>query len=375
MASAARGRSLVATMIMSPKQRDPPPGGFRSGLEDAQDPAGQLGLNGGMDPTEQVDLLYRDLRAGPTGLSAREAERRLVHHGPNELRRRGGARWPRELLRQFVHPLALLLWAAAALAFVAGTNVLAVAILGVIVLNAVLAFAQEQHAERAVEALEQYLATHAFVLREGLRTEIEARELVPGDVLLIGEGDRISADARLLEGTVEVDLSTLTGESQPVVRAGGEANAGVPLLEATDVVFSGTSCTGGEARALVFATGMRTEIGRIAALSQRVERDESPLERQVRRVAWLIAAVAATVGLAFVPLGMLAGLPFGEAVVFAVGLLVANVPEGLLPTITLALAVGVRVLVRRGAFVKRLSAVETLGSTTVICTDKTGTIT
>ena len=149
----------------------------------------------------------------------------------------------------------------------------------------------------------------------------------------------------------------------------------MPLLQARDVVFSGTACTGGEAEALVTATGMRTELGRIAALSQRAGPDESPLERQVKRATRLIALVAVGAGLAFLPIGLAAGLSVAAAASFAIGLLVANVPEGLLPTITLALAVGVREMARRGALVKRLSAVETLGSTTVICTDKTGTLT
>jgi calcium-translocating P-type ATPase len=329
-----------------------------------------------LDPTEPIDLLLRDLRAGRDGLSEREARRRLVASGRNELTKRGGRRWPGELLRQFTHPLALLLWGAAALALASGTSTLAVAIVAVIILNAAFAFLQEMQAERAIEALKKYLPPHAKVFRDGVEREIDASELVPGDLLVIEEGDRISADARLLEGSLEVDMSTLTGESLPAFRSAEFADAHVPLLQARELVYSGTACTGGEARALVFATGMRTEIGRIAALSERVEREESPLEQQVKRVAWLIAAVAVAVGIAFVPLGtLLAGLPLSDAVTFSVGLLVANVPEGLLPTITLALAVGVRVLVRRGALVKRLSAVETLGSTTVICTDKTGTLT
>jgi calcium-translocating P-type ATPase len=329
-----------------------------------------------VEATESVGRLLRDLRSSRDGLAIREAERRLVGYGPNELRSRGGPRWWRRLGRQFTHPLALLLWAAAVLAWVAGTPVIAAAIVGVIVINAGFAFAQEQQAERAVEALEQYLPPHANVLRDGREQMILARELVPGDVLVLAEGDRISADARLLDGSLEVDASALTGESLPVFRSAELVDTDVPFLQARDLVFSGTSCTGGEARALVVATGMHTELGRIAALSERVEAEESPLEHQVRRVAWLIALVAVAVGLAFLPLGTLAaGLPFRNAAVFAVGLLVANVPEGLLPTITLALAVGVRLLARRGALVKRLSAVETLGSTTVICSDKTGTLT
>ena len=329
-----------------------------------------------LDPEERIDSLLRDLRSARAGLSSREAERRLVQYGPNVLRRRGKMRWPRELLRQFTHPLALLLWAAAGLAWAAGIGPVAIAIVVVIVVNAVFAFVQEQQAERAVEALAHYLPAQAKVLRDGHERVTEAASLVPGDVLVIEEGDRISADARLLSGGVEVDLSALTGESMPAFRAARLEDTSVPLLEARDLVFSGTTCTEGEARAVVYATGMHTELGRIAALSERVEQDESPLESQVRRVAWLIALIAVCMGIAFVPLATLgAGLSLHDSVIFAIGLLVGNVPEGLLPVITLALAVAVRELVRRGAVVKRLSAVETLGSTSVICTDKTGTLT
>jgi calcium-translocating P-type ATPase len=328
------------------------------------------------DPNERIDLLLRDLRASRGGLSQREAERRLLAHGPNRLSRRGGRRWPRELARQFTHPLALLLWGAAGLAAVAGIAAVAIAIVVVIFVNAGFAFAQEQQAERAVEALSEYLPAHATVLRDGAARQIEATQLVPGDVLLVEEGDRISADARLVEGAVEVDLSTLTGESVTATRSADLVETGGPLIGSRDLVFSGTSCTGGEARALVFATGMRTELGRIAALSERAEPEESPLEREVRRVAWLIAAIALLSGIAFVPIATLGtGRSLSDALVFAIGLIVGNVPEGLLPVITLALAVGVRGLVRGGAVVKRLSAVETLGSTDVVCTDKTGTLT
>ncbi len=328
------------------------------------------------EPRERIELLFRDLRASPEGLSSREAQRRLAAYGPNELERQGGRRWPRQLVKQFTHPLALLLWAAAVLAFIGVSAVLGIAIVLVVVLNALFAFMQERQAERAVEALRLYLPVQASVVRDGHRTTVDARELVPGDVLFVVEGDRISADARLLEGAVDVDMSPLTGESQPVLRSADERDTRGTLLDARDLVFSGTACVAGEARALVYATGMQTELGRIAALTQRVEVEESPLERQVRRVAWLIALVAVLVGLAFLPIGVLsAGLPADDAFAFTIGLIVANVPEGLLPTITLALAVGVAGLARRGALVKRLSAVETLGSTDVICTDKTGTLT
>lgn len=339
----------------------PPPGGPPDGTR---------------DPREPIELLLRDLRARRDGLPTREAARRQVMYGSNELVRRGGATWPRDLLDQLIHPLALLLWLAAGLAAVSGSTPLAWAIVGVILLNAAFAFLQEQQAERAVEALAAYLPATATVVRDGRPQQIPARELVPGDILLIGEGERICADARLLTGSVEVDLSTLTGESLPALRSARFDDLAGPVLQARDLLFSGTTCTGGEASALVFATGMRTELGRIAALSQRVGREPSPLERQVKQVAMLIAGVAVGCGVAFLALGTLvAGLPLRDSFMFAIGLLVANVPEGLLPTITLALAVGVRELARAGAVVKRLSAVETLGSTSVICTDKTGTLT
>lgn len=310
-----------------------------------------------------------------TGLGAREVARRLQVYGPNELPAVGRSRWVAALLRQFTHPLALLLWLAAGLALVSGSVVLAIAIAAVIVLNAVLAFAQEEHAEHAVEALSEYLPQRAWVLRDGRRMQVLARDLVPGDVLFVNEGDRISADARLIDGSVEVDMSALTGESSPVERCAGSVEETQRALDSPVLVFSGTICVAGSAIAVIHHTGSHTELGRIAALSRRVHADVSPLERQVRRVAWLIAAIAITVGVLFLPLGIVAGLSLGAAFMFAIGLLVANVPEGLLPTVTLALAVGARALARLGAVVKRLSSVETLGCTAVICTDKTGTLT
>ncbi len=321
-----------------------------------------------------VDL-FRDLRTARSGLSAREAARRQVVYGPNTLARRTGRRWPRELLGQFTQPLAILLALAAVLAWFGGTPALAVAVVAVILLNAGFAFVQEMQAERAVEALAAFLPATTRVLRDGVRVEIAARDLVPGDVLVIAEGDRVCADARVIDGTLTLDLSALTGESLPVTRSADPPDAAVSLLAATDLVFSGTTCTGGEASTVVTRTGMHTELGRIAALSQRGSTERSPLERQVRRATWIVALVAVAVGVLFLPVGVLAGLGWTAAISFSIGLIVANVPEGLLPTITLALAAGVRELARRGAVVKRLSAVETLGSTTVICTDKTGTLT
>jgi calcium-translocating P-type ATPase len=329
-----------------------------------------------IDPEEDAPRLFADLRSQIEGLDEREAARRLQQIGPNEIRRETGRRWWRSLLDQFIHPLALLLWVAAALSLLTGVPSLAVAIVVVIVLNAAFAFAQERQAEHATEALRDLLPTLARVRRGGALVEIDATGLVPGDLLLLSEGDRLSADARLISGAVEVDMSPLTGESQPVTRSSDRSAPAASPLEAEDLVFAGTLCTGGDAQALVYGTGMHTQLGRIAALSQTVVAETSPLQRQVNRAAQLIALVAVAIGVVFFAIGHLAaGLSLADAGVFAIGLLVANVPEGLLPTITLALAVGVRRMAKRRALVKRLTAVETLGSTDVICTDKTGTLT
>jgi calcium-translocating P-type ATPase len=320
--------------------------------------------------------LLRDLRTSTRGLSSREAERRLVQFGPNLLSRRARVRWPQEIARQLAHPLAVLLWVAAGLSLAVGSEAVGIAVVLVIVVNAAFAFVQELQAERAVEALAEFMPQRVTALRDGAPVVIEATGLVPGDVVLLEEGERIAADMRLLSGAVEVDMSALTGESVPVARSADVHDSSVPRLQARDLVFSGTICTGGEARAVAVATAMHTELGRIAALSERVRGVPSPLEQQVRRVALLIAAIALAMAFGFVPLAIFgAGLSLHNSVLFAVGLLAGNVPEGLLPVITLALAVAVGLLARRGALVKRLSAVETLGCTDVICTDKTGTLT
>ncbi len=328
------------------------------------------------DPTEAVEDLLRSLRTHREGLSSREAQRRLAQYGPNQLQRRGGVTWPRELARQFTHPLALLLWAAALLSFSVGSITVGVAVVLIIVLNAVVAFAQERRAEQAVKALAGYIPQTVAVIRDGTRKVVDTAELVPGDIALVEEGERIAADMRLISGAVEVDLSTLTGESVPAMRSAEYHDRDRPHLETRELLFSGSMCTGGDAQAVVFATGMHTELGRIAALSQGVKEEPSPLDQQVRSVSWLIAKVAVALAVAFVPLAIfVTGLSVKSSITFAVGLLAGMVPEGLLPVITLSLAVAVTLLARRGAVVKRLSSVETLGSTDVICTDKTGTLT
>jgi calcium-translocating P-type ATPase len=333
----------------------------------------------GPSPLDPLPRLLETLNCDTGGLTSVEAQWRLMRTGANvlETKDRDGMLLP--LARQLTHPLALLLWLAAVLAVTTQSVTLGGAIVAVIALNACFALVQERHAQHAVAALSRYLPQHAVVIRDGADVVTDASGVVPADVLVLTEGDAVCADALILDGAVEVDLSAINGESVPVsriaTRGPADREPARRVVDADDVLLSGTTCTAGEARALVVRTGMSTELGRIAVLSRHAGQQPSPLERQVRRVAWLIAAVAVLVGLAFLPLGMIAGLSFTEAAVFGIGLLVANVPEGLLPTITLALAAGVGDLARRGGLVKRLSAIETLGSTDVICTDKTGTLT
>ena len=217
-----------------------------------------------------------------------------------------------ELAEQLTHPLALLLWVAAVLSFAVGNSVVAIAVLLVIVLNAAFALVQELQAERAVEALAGYLPQTATVIRDHKPQSIDVGELVPGDIVMLEEGGRVPADVRLIEGAVEVDVSTLTGESAPVLRSAELIDVGVPRLQARDLGFMGATCTEGDALAVVFATGMHTELGSDRGLVTTGRRRPQPVERQVRRVAWLIAAVAIVMAIAFVPVAVVAaGLSIG----------------------------------------------------------------
>jgi magnesium-transporting ATPase (P-type) len=239
---------------------------------------------------------------------------------------------------------------------------LSLAIVVVILVNAAFAFAQEERAQRAIEALRRLLPQTARVIREGVQLEVPAEEVVPGDLLLLAEGDRICADGRLLEqARLRVDQSSLTGESWPV--------------EPEQEVYAGTYVTAGSGLAEVTATGMATRFGRIAELAQRTRSDPSPLERELRHVTRFVALLSLAAGTLFFVVAGLLGMGWRERFLFAVGVTVANVPEGLLPTVTLALALATQRMARRKALVRRLSAVEALGETTVICTDKTGTLT
>ncbi len=322
------------------------------------------------------------LRSSPAGLSAAEARRRQAEYGPNRVEELKGKPLALRFLGEFIHFFALILWVAAALAFAAewsepgqGMATLGYAILGVILINGTFSFWQEYRAQRAVAALKRLLPHQVTALREGAACRLPADELVPGDLILIGEGDSVPADCRLIEAAaMRVNLATITGESLPKARNAAPSAEDDPL-RSHNVLLAGSSVVSGEGRALVFATGMHTEFGRIARLTQAEAEPPSPLQREIARVSRLVAALATVLGAVFFLIGQWLGLSFWENFVFAIGIIVANVPEGLLPTVTLSLAMATQRMAKRRALVRHLPAVETLGSASVICTDKTGTLT
>ncbi|HET6351743.1 MAG TPA: cation-transporting P-type ATPase [Coriobacteriia bacterium] len=324
------------------------------------------------------DEVFGILQTSRKGLSSAEAAERLETIGPNVLT----AKKPIPMWKRFgahlVNVFALLLWVASVLAFASDQTALGVAIIVVILINAIFAFVQEFRAEKAIEALRSLLPPMARVLRDGQIHEVEAEQLVPGDVIYVEEGDLISADSRLVySADLRVDNSALTGEVDPVLRRADSTCSTPPSI--TDVesfIFMGSTAVLGTGRAIVYATGMRTEFGKIAGLTQSVEERLSPLQRNISRLSKLISLIAIGLGLVFFILGRIfVGMEMLAAVVFAIGIIVANVPEGLLPTLTMALSVSAQRMAKRHVLVKKLSSVETLGSTTVICTDKTGTLT
>lgn len=322
--------------------------------------------------------LFERLGTSNLGLSEQEATERLREFGPNEVREIKGRPLILKFLENFFHFFAIMLWVGGGLAFVARMPQLGWAIFAVIIINALFSFWQEFRATKATEALKRMIPHKAKVLRNGQVKEILASEIVPGDVLVLEEGDSISADARLIEEfQLRTNNATLTGESEPVRKtAAPHADERLTLIEMPNLIFAGTSVAYGGARAVAFATGMETQFGRIAELTQSVEEQMSPLQKEMGKATQLVAIIAMAIGVTFFVLGyFVAGLSLLEGFVFSVGIIVALVPEGLLPTVTLSLAMGVQRMANRHALIKKLSSVETLGCTTVICTDKTGTLT
>ncbi len=328
-----------------------------------------------------VQDLFARFVSAPEGLREAEAQERLRHEGPNLLTEAPRPSFALRIATHLGHRFALMLWGGAALASIGehfspgeGMQLIALALVAVVWINAAFSYWQETRVERAMAAFRRMLSPRARVRRDGAEVEIEAARLVVGDVVVLREGDRVPGDARLFEANaLKVDNSPLTGECEPQLRHVDPARGA--RLDSRNLVFSGTLVTTGTGCGLVYATGDATEIGRIAGVTRETVRVETPIRRELRHFVRVVTSIALVLGLLFFAAGWIIGNPFWTNLVFAIGIIVANVPEGLLPTVTLALAIAGRKMARRNALLKTLESAETLGCTTVICTDKTGTLT
>ncbi|MEW6593705.1 MAG: cation-transporting P-type ATPase [Thermodesulfobacteriota bacterium] len=329
-----------------------------------------------------VSDAFAALRTSGDGLTTAEAEKRLAEFGSNAVEQ---LRRPSPfllLLKECTHFLALVLWVAAGLAFVseaynpgAGMETLGYAIIGVIAINGAFSFWQQFRAERALEALEKLLPPRVPTMRDGQLVDLDAAALVPGDIILLEAGNQIPADCRMIETfAFRVNNATITGESVAVTLEAAACDVD-DQRRAHNLALAGTAAVAGRGKALVFATGRDTLFARIAQLAQTTRPGLSPIQKEIARVSRLIALFATLLGVIFFAIGTVLGLPFWSNILFAIGIIVANVPEGLLPTVTLALAMASQRMARRNALVRHLPAVETLGAATVICSDKTGTLT
>ena len=325
---------------------------------------------------ETGDTLH-DLGADPGGLSADEAGVRLARHGPNALPAAAGKSVLQRLLAQFNNLLIYVLIGAAIISALLGHGIDASVILAVVVLNAVIGFLQEGRAERALEAIRGMISPKASVLRGGRRVTVDAAQIVPGDILLLEAGDRVGADIRLLKArNLHVDEAVLTGESVPVEKAVAPVTPEAMLGDRTCMAYSGTLVTSGLGSGVVVATGPETELGRISALLGRVEELETPLIRQMNAFARLLTTIILCLSTAAFAFAMLLrSYPLSDAFMLMVGMAVAAIPEGLPAVMTITLAIGVQRMAARNAIIRQLPAVETLGSVSTICSDKTGTFT
>ena len=317
------------------------------------------------------------LQSSATGLSTAEAQQRLTIYGANVLQAAHRLSAWSLLLAQFKNVLVIILLIAVALSIFLGHSLEAIAIAVIVLFAVLLGFIQEYRAERAIEALRHMAAPTATVLRDGTEAEVPAHELVPGDVILLRAGDKVPADGRLLEAiNLQVEEAALTGESVPVEKHTAPLESGAHAVgDRKNMVYSGTVVAYGRGQAGVVATGMHTEFGKVAQLLQTVEVGKTPLQENLDKVGGVLAYAAIGVVLVISGLGLWRGQPFIDMLIFAIALAVAVVPEALPAVVTISLAIGVQRMVKRHALMRRLPAVETLGSTSVICSDKTGTLT
>jgi Ca2+-transporting ATPase len=324
-----------------------------------------------------VQEVFVRLRTTAKGLESAEAARRLGTYGPNELQALERASPWRSLAAQFKNVLVVILLVATLISGLLGHGLEAMVIAAIVFFAVLLGFVQEYRAERALDALREMAAPAGHVLRDGKEAVVPAREVVPGDIVLLRPGDRVPADARLTEAVnLAVDEAALTGESAAVAKSSDRLDSASPGLgDRLNMVYAGTVVTYGRGQAVVTATGMSTEFGRITKLVQTVDAGRTPLQENLDRLGATLGKAALVVVALVVGLGLWRGLPPLEMFIFGIALAVAVVPEALPAVVTISLAIGVRRMVARQALVRRLLAVETLGSTSVICSDKTGTLT
>ncbi len=327
--------------------------------------------------TQSVDAVFSELSSVRKGLAKDEAARRREEYGPNELQAAAHVSPWKILLEQFKNVLIVILLVATAVSAFLGHGVETIAIAVIVLFAVVLGFIQEYRAERAIEALREMAAPTVIVIRGGREVEIAARDVVPGDVMVLQAGDKVAADARLVDSVnLQVDEAALTGESVPIHKEIEPlAREDLALGDRNNMVFGGTIVTYGRGRGVVVATGMKSEVGRIAEMLQTVETGRTPLQRNLDKVGHVLARAAVVVVAVVVVAGLFREEPLLEMLLFGVALAVAAVPEALPAVVTISLAIGVQRMVKRNALIRRLPAVETLGSTSVICSDKTGTLT
>jgi len=324
----------------------------------------------------KIDEAMRELNAKMDGLSSEEVQKRLEEFGPNELKKEKGKSPVRLFLEQFTDILIIILLIATALSMAIGEVYDAIVIIAIVMACAVLGFTQEYKAEKALEALKKMTAPTATVLRDGKEMELETRDLVPGDIILLYTGDKVAADARLIEAiNMKTDEAPLTGESTPVNKNVKPLPEETIVSDRRNTLFTGTVVVYGRGKAVVTSTGMNTEFGKIAKMVQVTEEEETPLEKRMGHVGKWIGILSVAVCAVVAIFGIYKGREILDMVLWAISLAVAAVPEALPAVVTGALAVGMYRMARENAIVRRLPAVETLGCTSVICADKTGTMT
>ncbi|MEM1997641.1 MAG: cation-translocating P-type ATPase [Candidatus Bathyarchaeia archaeon] len=323
-----------------------------------------------------VDDVIRALKSDVKGLSDTEARARLSRFGPNELAAVRKVSPLKIFFDQFKSVLIWILIGATIISLFMGEEVDAIVIFAIVLVSSTLGFIQEYRAGRALEALKRMLSPTVTVVRDSRETTIPVREVVPGDIIVLKEGDRVPADARLIETiNLQVNEAPLTGESMPVLKDVSPLPKDTPLPDRRNMVFSGTEVVSGKGKAVVVATGMNTEFGKIARFVTAAEKEETPLERRAREIGKWLGMIALFIALMLITAGILRGMPIMEIFLFSVALAVAAVPEALPAVVTGSLAIGMYRMAKRNALVRRMPAVETLGSVTVICSDKTGTLT